>query len=199
MCLVNVLFVCYGNICRSPLAEFVFKDMVEKEGLGGKIDAASAGTSGEHIGDPVDRRSAEVLKRHGISCADKRSRQLVLSDFTDYDYVIGMDYQNMRHMAAMCPNPGSCTVRLLMDYADGGIVDDPYFTLDFDKAYDDIERGCRDFWKTSRRGSNEDQDVPFHTGEGPFGSEGCSRGCRPHSEFEGIAHLSDAYHREIHR
>jgi len=143
MCLVNVLFVCYGNICRSPLAEFVFKDMVEKEGLGGKIDVASAGTSGEHIGDPVDRRSTEVLKRHGISCAGKRSRQLVLSDFTDYDYVIGMDYQNMRHMAAMCPNPGSCTVRLLMDYADGGIVDDPYFTLDFDKAYDDIKRGCR--------------------------------------------------------
>ena len=75
--IVGVLFVCYGNICRSPLAEFVFKDMVEKEGLAGKVNVESAGTSGEHIGDPVDRRSAEVLFRHGISCVGKRSRQLV--------------------------------------------------------------------------------------------------------------------------
>jgi protein-tyrosine phosphatase len=140
---INVLFVCYGNICRSPLAEFVFKDMVAKEGLEDRISVASAGTSGEHIGDRVDRRSAEVMKKHGISCAGKVSRQLVKSDFVDYDYVIGMDHQNMRHMAYMCPNPGSCTVRLLMDYAGGGIVDDPYFTLDFDKAYEDIEKGCR--------------------------------------------------------
>lgn len=140
---VNVLFVCYGNICRSPLAEFVFKDMVSKEGLEDRISAASAGTSGEHLGDPVDRRSAEVMKRHGISCAGKRSRQLVKSDFTDYDYVIGMDYDNIRVMGRLCPNPGSCKVGLLMDYAGGGIVDDPYFTLDFDKAYSDIEKGCR--------------------------------------------------------
>lgn len=140
---VNVLFVCYGNICRSPLAEFVFKDMVYKEGLEGRIETASAGTSGEHIGDPVDRRSAEVMKKHGISCAGKRSRQLVRSDFYDYDYLVGMDSMNLRDMMAIRPDDATCKVALLLDYDGGGIVDDPYFTLDFDQAYYDIERGCR--------------------------------------------------------
>jgi len=139
---VSVLFVCHGNICRSPLAEFVFKDMVEKEGLNGKIYVESAGTSGYHIGDPVDRRSADVMKKHGISCAGKKSRQLELKDFDEFDYIIAMDNENMENIRYLRPNPG-CTVRLLMDYAGGGIVDDPYFTLDFDKAYEDISRGCR--------------------------------------------------------
>jgi protein-tyrosine phosphatase len=139
---VEVLFVCHGNICRSPLAEFVFKDMVEKEGLSGKIYTESAGTSGFHIGDPVDRRSAEVMRKHGISCAGKRSRQLELADFDEFDYIIAMDHENMENIGILCPKP-KCTVRLLMDYAGGGIVDDPYFTLDFDKAYEDISAGCR--------------------------------------------------------
>ncbi len=139
---VSVLFVCYGNICRSPLAEFVFKDMVEKKGLQGKIYVESAGTSGEHIGDPVDRRSVAVMKKHGIACEGKKSRQLVLKDFVDFDYVIVMDYDNFDAVGRICPNPGSCTVRMLMDYAGGGEVDDPYFTLDFDKAYEDISKGC---------------------------------------------------------
>jgi protein-tyrosine phosphatase len=140
---ISVLFVCHGNICRSPLAEFVFKDMVAKAGLEDRVFVASAGTSGEHIGDPVDRRSAAVMLKHGISCAGKTSRKLVLSDFRDYDYIIAMDDENMYNIHRLCPEPGDCTVRLLMDYAGGGIVDDPYFTLDFDKAYSDIERGCR--------------------------------------------------------
>lgn len=140
---VSVLFVCHGNICRSPLAEFVFKDMVEKEGLMGKIYVESAGTSGFHIGDPVDRRSAEVMKRHGISCAGKKSRQLTARDFDEFDYIIAMDDENIDNIRRILPRSAKCTVKLLLDYADGGIVDDPYFTLDFDKAYEDIEKGCR--------------------------------------------------------
>ena len=139
---ISVLFVCFGNICRSPLAEFVFKDMVEKKGYMGKIYVESAGTSGFHIGDPVDRRSAAVMAKHGISCDGKKSRQLCLKDFVDFDYIIAMDNDNMDEIARLCPNPGSCTVKLLMDYAGGGIVDDPYFTLNFDKAYEDISKGC---------------------------------------------------------
>ena len=139
---VDVLFVCHGNICRSPLAEFVFKDMVSKRGLSRYIYTESAGTSGYHLGEAVDRRSAEVLRRHGISCDGKKSRQLELKDFLDFDYIIAMDHENMENIARLCPNPGNCTVKLLMDYAGGGIVDDPYFTLDFDKAYEDISRGC---------------------------------------------------------
>jgi protein-tyrosine phosphatase len=139
---ISVLFVCHGNICRSPLAEFVFKDMVSKKGLSRYIYAESAGTSGFHQGEAVDRRSAEVMSRHGISCAGKKSRQIELKDFIDFDYIIAMDHENMDNIRRMCPNPGNCTVKLLMDYAGGGIVDDPYFTLDFDKAYSDIYRGC---------------------------------------------------------
>lgn len=148
---ISVLFVCHGNICRSPLAEFVFKDMVEKEGLMGKIYVESAGTSGFHIGDPVDRRSAEVMRKHGISCAGKRSRQLQMSDFDDFDYIIAMDDENIDNILAIRPKSSKCTVRLLLDYAGGGIVDDPYFTLDFDKAYEDIESGCKELLKEIKK------------------------------------------------
>jgi len=144
---VNVLFVCFGNICRSPLAEFVFKDMVQKEGLQTEVYVESAGTCGYHNGDPVDRRSAEVMKRHGISCEGKRSRQLVKGDFEEFDYMIAMDDQNIRDIEEVRPKDNNCVVKLLLDYADGGIVDDPYFTLDFDKAYEDIEKGCKGLLK----------------------------------------------------
>ncbi len=148
---VSVLFVCYGNICRSPLAEFVFKDMVEKAGLQGRIYIESAGTSGEHLGDHVDRRSVAVMKKHGISCDGKRSRQLTRDDFREFDYIIAMDRQNMEDIRWLCPNPG-CKVAMLMDYAGGGEVDDPYFTLDFDKAYSDIEAGCKGLLEEIKRG-----------------------------------------------
>ena len=148
---ISVLFVCHGNICRSPLAEFVFKDMVEKEGLSGKIYVESAGTSEYHIGDPVDRRSAEVMRKHGISCAGKKSRQLELKDFDEFDYIIAMDNENMENIGYLCPKP-RCTVKLLMDYAGGGIVDDPYFTLDFDKAYADISEGCKGLLAEIKKG-----------------------------------------------
>ena len=144
---VNVLFVCFGNICRSPLAEFVFKDMVEKAGLQTKIYVESAGTIGYHIGDPVDRRSAEVMRKHGISCEGKRSRQIVQSDFDEFDYIIVMDEQNLDDVNEICPPGKDCIIKLLLDYDGGGIVDDPYYTLDFDKAYYDIERGCRGLLK----------------------------------------------------
>ena len=147
---VSVLFVCHGNICRSPLAEFVFRDMVEKEGLSGKIYAESAGTSGYHIGDPVDRRSAEVMRRHGISCAGKRSRQLELRDFDEFDYIIAMDDENLEDIISLCPGH-TCTVRLLRDYSGGGIVDDPYFTLDFDRAYEEIREGCEGLLEAIRK------------------------------------------------
>ncbi len=139
---ISVLFVCFGNICRSPLAEFVFKDMVEKEGLSGSIYVESAGTSGYHDGDPVDRRSAAVMAKHGISCQGKKSRKLTPQDFREFDYIICMDDQNIEDAKEICP-VYDCTLKLLMDYAGGGIVDDPYFTLNFDKTFEDVSLGCR--------------------------------------------------------
>ncbi len=140
---VKVLFVCYGNICRSPLAEFVFRNMLESEGLGDRIETASCGTSGEHIGDPVDPRSSSELLKHGISCDGKRARRLSRADFEIYDYIIGMDRRNIEYLWRMSPPDNMAHIALLMDYAGGGEVADPWYTGDFPRAYRDIERGCR--------------------------------------------------------
>lgn len=139
---IGVLFVCYGNICRSPMAEFVFKDIIAERGLSDRFHVASAGTSGEHIGDPPDRRAAATLLAHGITCAGKRSMRLIRSDFVDYDYIAGMDRRNMEYIAWTRPEGRTCEVAMLGDYSGGGEVDDPYYTGDFETAYRDIRRGC---------------------------------------------------------
>lgn len=139
---IGVLFVCYGNICRSPMAEFVFKKILDERGLSERFDVASAGTSGEHIGDAPDPRAAETLRRHGISCEGKRSRRLIRSDFVDYDYMACMDRMNLDYIRRTRPEGRVCEIALLMSYAGGGEVADPYYTLDFEKAYSDIRRGC---------------------------------------------------------
>ena len=140
---VRVLFVCYGNICRSPLAEFVFKDMVREAGYEDRFEIASCATSAEHIGDPVDRRSAEVLAQHGISCAGKTARRLNTRDYCTYDYIIGMDRNNLRCIRTMAPQEDCCVMGMLLDYDKGGEVADPWYTGDFDRAYRDVVRGCR--------------------------------------------------------
>ena len=138
-----MLFVCYGNICRSPMAEFVFKKILDEEGLSDRFYVGSAGTSGEHIGDHVDSRATEELRMHGISCEGKRSRRLVRSDYTDFDYVVGMDNRNMEYIRWTAPADPTCEIGMMMDYADGGEVADPYYTGDFGKTYRDLVRGCR--------------------------------------------------------
>lgn len=140
---IKVLFVCYGNICRSPLAEFVFRDMVEKAGLSDSIETASCATSADHIGDPVDPRSAAELMNHGISCKGKTARRLTRADFSEYDYIIGMDHRNLEYIRTLAPSKDCCIMDLLLNYAGGGDVADPWYTGDFGKAYRDIERGCR--------------------------------------------------------
>ncbi len=139
---ISVLFVCYGNICRSPMAEFVFKKVLDENGLSDRFEVASAGTSGEHIGDPPDIRAARTLKEHGISCEGKRSRRVVRTDFADYDYMVCMDHMNMDFLQRIRPQGRVCEISMLMSFAGGGEVADPYYTLDFEKAYSDIRRGC---------------------------------------------------------
>lgn len=112
---IGVLFVCYGNICRSPMAEFVFRRILDEEGLADRFNVASAATSGEHIGDPVDARAAKELMSHGISCEGKRGRRLIRSDYLDYDYIVGMDRRNMEYR--MQAPPGAHTVRASGDGA----------------------------------------------------------------------------------
>ncbi|MDY5678616.1 MAG: low molecular weight protein-tyrosine-phosphatase [Candidatus Methanomethylophilaceae archaeon] len=139
----RVLFVCYGNICRSPIAEFVFRDMVAKAGLSDSIETASCATSADHLGDKVDPRSAKVMAKHGISCEGKRARRITRADFGTYDYIIGMDRRNLEYIRTLAPSPDCCRMGMLMEYAGGGEVADPWYTGDFDRAYNDIERGCK--------------------------------------------------------
>src|SRR5699024_7990825 len=99
--MIKVLFVCHGNICRSPLAEFLFRDFVEKKGVGDQFEIASAATSSEEIGNPVHRGTRRILDGLGISCEGKRARRMTRKDYEDYDYLIGMDQWNINNMMRM--------------------------------------------------------------------------------------------------
>ena len=141
--MTKILFVCHGNICRSPMAEFIMKDMVKKAGLEEQFSIASAATSTEEIGNPVYPNARRKLAEHGIGCAGKTSRQLTAADYDRYDLLIGMDQANLRNMRRICGGQ-SDKLHLLLEYAGrSGDVADPWYTRDFDQAWRDIEAGCR--------------------------------------------------------
>ena len=142
--MIKILFVCHGNICRSPMAEFVMKDLVEKAGLDWAFEIASAATSTEEIGNPVYPPARRKLTEHGISCAGKTARQLRKEDYMRYDYLVGMDRANLRNMYRICGGDPEGKIRLLMDYAGtGGEVADPWYTGDFQATWEDVNAGCR--------------------------------------------------------
>ena len=140
--MTKILFICHGNICRSPMAEFVMKDMVEKKGLSDRFEIASAATSTEELGNPVHRGTRAVLDRLGISYAGKYSQRLTAEDYKKYDYFIGMDENNRRTMKRMLGGDPENKVSLLLDYTDTPRdVADPWWTGDFEATYNDITRG----------------------------------------------------------
>ena len=141
--MTKILFVCLGNICRSPMAEFVMKDLVERAGLAGTFSIASAATSSEEAGNPVYPPARRKLAEHGIQCAGKTSRQLRAEDYGKYDLLIGMDRRNLRNMERICGGDPEGKIHLLMDYTDRpGDVADPWYTGDFERAWQDILEGC---------------------------------------------------------
>ena len=138
----KVLFVCHGNICRSPMAEFIFLDMLKKRGISG-VTAASAATSTEEIGNPVHYGTAAVLRRLGIDYSAKRARRMTRRDAEDYDLLIGMDGANIRNMTLIAGEKYSGKIRLLLDFTDRpGAISDPWYTGDFDSTYRDVCDGC---------------------------------------------------------
>lgn len=140
---IKILFVCHGNICRSPMAEFVMKDMVRKAELTSAFEIASAATSTDEIGSPVHRGTRAKLREAGISCAGKTARQITRRDYEDYDLLIGMDLANVRNMRRAWNNDPNDKVHLLLEYA--GLsreVADPWYTGDFDATYRDVVLGC---------------------------------------------------------
>ena len=140
----RIIFVCHGNICRSPMAEFVMKDLVKKAGLEHRFVIESAATSTEEIGNPVYPPARRKLAEHGIRCAGKTARQMRRADYEAYDLLIGMDRANLRNMERICGGDPDGKMRLLMDYTDRpGQVADPWYTGDFDATWRDVEDGCR--------------------------------------------------------
>ena len=139
---MRILFVCLGNICRSPMAEFTMKNMVR--GREAEFEIASDGTESYNIGRPVNPPAARELSRHGIGCTGFAARQLRREDFLHYDLLIGMDGENIRDMERLGGRDGRKKIRRMMDFtARPGDVDDPWYTGDYATAWRDIEEGCR--------------------------------------------------------
>ena len=142
--MIRILFVCHGNICRSPMAEFVLRDMTEKAGRGDEFEIASAATSTEEIGNPVYPPARRILARHGIRCGGKTARQMTAGDYRRYDLLIGMDRANLANMRRICGGDPEGKLRSLMDFTDRpGEVADPWYTGDFEATWRDVTEGCR--------------------------------------------------------
>lgn len=151
--MTRILFVCHGNICRSPMAEFLLKDMAASRGLSDKIFVASAATSAEEIhngvGKPVYPPARAELQKHGIDSDGKTAVQLRSDDYEKYDLFIGMDSENIANMLRILGGDPDGKIRKLMDYtARGGDVSDPWYSRRFDIAYSDIREGCEALFRT---------------------------------------------------
>lgn len=141
--MIKILFICHGNICRSPMAEYVLKDMVAKQGRAEDFLIASAATSTEEIGNGVYSPARAELARHGIRCGERRAVQLTREDYDRYDLIIGMDEANIRNMRRICGGDPQGKIRKLMDFTDrGGDVADPWYTDRFDVTFHDVSEGC---------------------------------------------------------
>jgi len=143
MAKINILFVCLGNICRSPMAEFYMKDLVEKEGLGWAFHIESAATSREEWGNPVYPPARRELARHGIACGGHAARQLTKEDYGRFDYLIGMENANIRNMLRITGGDSEGKISRLLDHTHRpGDVADPWYTGDFAATWRDVSEGC---------------------------------------------------------
>lgn len=141
--MIKVLFVCHGNICRSPMAEFVFKDMVKKRGLDDKFYIASAATSTEEIGSVVHHGTRKILNNLGISTEGKRAVQMTKGDYKEYDYIVAMDQRNIINMNRIIGSDSLNKVKRLLDYTQRPRdISDPWYTGDFEQTYEDVYNGC---------------------------------------------------------
>jgi len=148
--MTKILFVCHGNICRSPAAELVFADLLRRAGLEAEFEVASAATSAEELGNPVYPPMRRVLAAHGISSAGKTARQLRRADYEYYDLLIGMDEENLWNMRRLFQGDAKGKLRNLLDYAGrpGEAIADPWYTRDFEGTWDDVDEGCRALLET---------------------------------------------------
>ena len=149
----KILFVCHGNICRSPMAEFVMKHLVEEKGLQDQFEIESAATSTEELGNPVYPPARRKLAEHGIGCQGKTARQMTRDDYRHFDYVIVMDRNNVRNLHRLLGGDPDQKIRLLMDYTRRpGQVADPWYTGDFEATWIDVLEGCEGLLESIMKG-----------------------------------------------
>ena len=142
--MIKILFICHGNICRSPMAEFVMKDMVTKAGLAEEFHIESAATSTEEIGNDVYPPAKRKLTEKGIAFTRRSARQMTRRDYAEYDYLVGMDSANIRNMRRIAGGDDEGKISLLLDHSGSGRdVADPWYTGDFEATYRDVTEGCR--------------------------------------------------------
>lgn len=142
--MVRILFVCHGNICRSPMAEFVMKDLVRKAGREDAFHIESAATSTEEIGNDVYPPARRKLAEHNISCKGKTARQMTRGDYERFDLLIGMDSWNIRNMKVICGGDPEGKIHQLLDFTNrAGDVADPWYTRDFEATWRDVLLGCQ--------------------------------------------------------
>ena len=142
----RILFICHGNICRSPMAEFILKDMVEKAGIADNFEIASAATSTEEIGNDIYPPAKRILSRKGIKFNSRQARQITKKDYEYYDFIIAMDENNLRNLKRMLGEDTEHKISLMMDYAGKNRdVADPWYTGDFETTFNDITEGCMGF------------------------------------------------------
>jgi protein-tyrosine phosphatase len=144
--MIKIMFVCHGNICRSPMAEFVFKDMVEKLGLKEKFYICSSATSNEEIGNAVHYGTKRKLKEIGIYCSGKKAVQLTKKDYENYDFFLCMDNNNVRNTLKIIAEDKNNKVHRFLDFTNNRRdIADPWYTGDFDQTYNDVIEGCEAF------------------------------------------------------
>lgn len=148
----KILFICHGNICRSPMAEFLLKDIVKKRGLAGEFEIASAATSREEIGNPVHYGTRDKLAQLGISVSGKHAVQVTKRDYEYYDLLLAMDSNNIRNLRRLLGADTEGKIHLLLDYTErsGQSIADPWYTGDFDVTYNDIMQGLEGLLKFFR-------------------------------------------------
>ena len=154
--MMRILFICHGNICRSPMAEFVMKDLVRKAGLESQFHIESAATSTEEIGNPVYPPARRKLAEHGISSDGHAARQLRNEDYDRFDLLIGMDKANLRNMYRICGGDFDNKMHLLMEFAGhpDSEVADPWYTGDFESTWQDVLAGCQGLLNYFRKGES---------------------------------------------